>query len=89
MTFTRRVHTPSGYGKYGVGQPARLHRLLALRDLDFNLEQIGPVLDEELAVGELRGMPRMRRAQIEASLEEEPAYVESRRISEPRKGATQ
>jgi DNA-binding transcriptional MerR regulator len=70
-----RVDTASGYRYYSARQLARLHRLLALRDLGFNLDQIGPVLDEELAVDELRGMLRMRRAQIEASLEEEQARL--------------
>jgi DNA-binding transcriptional MerR regulator len=66
-----RVDPATGYRHYAVHQLARLHRLVALRDLGFNLDQIGPVLDEELTVDELRGMLRMRRAQIEATVEEE------------------
>jgi DNA-binding transcriptional MerR regulator len=65
-----RVDPATGYRYYTAHQLARLHRVVALRDLGFNLDQIGPVLDEELTVDELRGMLRMRRAQIEATVEE-------------------
>jgi DNA-binding transcriptional MerR regulator len=70
-----RVDPATGYRYYAARQLARLHRLVALRDLGFNLDQIGPVLDEELTVDELRGMLRMRRAQIEATVEEEQARM--------------
>lgn len=70
-----RVDPATGYRYYAARQLARLHRLVALRDLGFNLDQIGPALDEELTVDELRGMLRMRRAQIEATVEEEQARL--------------
>jgi DNA-binding transcriptional MerR regulator len=69
------VDPATGYRYYTAHQLARLHRLVALRDLGFNLDQIAPVLDEELTVDELRGMLRMRRAQIEATVEEEQARL--------------
>jgi len=59
-----RVDPGTGYRSYGVGQLARLHRLVALRDLGFGLEQIRPLLDDELGVEQLRGMLRLRHAQI-------------------------
>jgi len=70
-----RVDRATGYRSYGAHQLTRLHRLVALRDLGFNLDQMGPVLDEELTVEELRGMLRMRQAQIEATVEEEQARL--------------
>jgi DNA-binding transcriptional MerR regulator len=70
-----RVDPATGYRYYTAHQLTRLHRLVALRDLGFNLDQIGPVLDEEVTVDELRGMLRMRRAQIEATVEEEQARL--------------
>jgi DNA-binding transcriptional MerR regulator len=70
-----QVDPATGYRYYAAHQLARLHRLVALRDLGLNLDQIGPVLDEELTVDELRGMLRMRRAQIEATVEEERARL--------------
>ena len=70
-----RVDSATGYRSYEVGQLARLHRILALRDLGFGLDQIGVVLSDQLSVEELRGMLVLRRAQIEASLAEEQARL--------------
>lgn len=58
----------TGYRFYDVTQLTRLHRLVALRELGFGLGQIRPLLDEELPTVELRGMLRMRKAQIEQNL---------------------
>jgi len=66
-----RVDLTTGYRSYAVHQLGRLHRLLALRDLGFTLVQIGVILDEDPPVDELRGMLRMRQAQIEATVSEE------------------
>ena len=63
-----KVDAQTGYRFYDVAQLARLHRLVALRELGFGLEQIRPILEEELPAGELRGMLRMRKAQIEQNL---------------------
>ena len=63
-----RVDPETGYRSYGVGQLGRLHRLLALRDLGFTLEQISELLDDELLVDQLRGMLRMRRAELEQTV---------------------
>jgi DNA-binding transcriptional MerR regulator len=70
-----RVDGATGYRSYEVGQLARLHRILALRDLGFGLEAIGPVLDGQPSVAELRGMLVLRRAQIEATVAEEQARL--------------
>src|SRR5437773_2718837 len=69
------VDPVTGYRSYGVAQLSRLHRLLALRDLGFSLVQIRPVLDDELPLDQLRGMLRMRRAQIEHDLAEDQARL--------------
>src|SRR6185437_11063057 len=62
------VDPSSGYRSYEVAQLGRLHRLLALRDLGFGLEQIHDLLDEGPSVDQLHGMLRLRRAQIEQDL---------------------
>jgi DNA-binding transcriptional MerR regulator len=70
-----RVDPATGYRFYGVRQLVRLHRLVALRDLGFGLEQIGELLDDEVPVEELRGMLRLRRAQIAQHLADEQARL--------------
>jgi DNA-binding transcriptional MerR regulator len=70
-----RVDPDSGYRSYGVHQLVRLHRLLALRDMGFTLEQIGGLLDGDPPLEQLRGMLRLRRAQLEQSVAEERARV--------------
>ena len=66
-----RVDSDTGYRSYGVHQLGRLHRLVALRDIGFGLEQIRQILTQEISVEELRGMLRLRRAQIEQSVAED------------------
>ncbi|MDP9332852.1 MAG: MerR family transcriptional regulator [Actinomycetota bacterium] len=70
-----RIDPSTGYRSYRIGQLARLHRILALRDLGFRLDQIGAVVDGNLGVEALRGMLRLRQAQIEATVAEEQARL--------------
>jgi DNA-binding transcriptional MerR regulator/predicted transcriptional regulator YdeE len=60
----------TGYRYYSASQLPRLHRILALKGLGFSLEQIGAVLDEGLTVEQMRGMLRLRHAQISQQLAE-------------------
>jgi DNA-binding transcriptional MerR regulator len=69
------VDPQTGYRLYDVAALGRLHRLLALRDLGFTLEQIRPLLDDDVPVEELRGMLRLGRAQIEQNVEAEQARL--------------
>ena len=66
-----RVDPDSGYRFYSVHQLGRLHRIVALRDIGFSLEQIGQMLTQDISVDELRGMLRLRQAQIEQAVGEE------------------
>ena len=66
-----RVDPDSGYRSYSVHQLGRLHRIVALRDIGFGLEQIRQILADDISVEELRGMLRLRRAQIEQAVGEE------------------
>ena len=52
-------------------QLGRLHRIVALRDIGFGLEQIRQILAQDISVEELRGMLRLRRAQIDQSVAEQ------------------
>jgi DNA-binding transcriptional MerR regulator len=69
------VDPATGYRFYEVAQLARLHRLLALRDLGFSLEQIRELLDDGVSSDQLRGMLRLRRAQVEQVVEDEQARL--------------
>lgn len=55
----------SGYRSYAAEQLARLNRIVALKGLGFTLEQVGSALDNGLDPDELRGMLRLRRAELE------------------------
>ncbi|WP_435244360.1 MerR family transcriptional regulator [Streptomyces sioyaensis] len=63
-----RTDPVSGYRYYEAAQLARLNRIIALKDLGFSLQQVGAILTEEVSVPELRGMLRLRRAELEAAL---------------------
>jgi effector-binding domain-containing protein len=65
----------SSYRYYSVGQLSRLNRILALKDLGFTLEQIAPVLDENLPPAQIRGMLRLKQAEIEQRMGEEQALL--------------
>ncbi|MEU8921246.1 MerR family transcriptional regulator [Kitasatospora sp. NPDC048545] len=59
-----RVDPVSGYRSYEAAQLARLNRVIALKELGFTLQQVRAVLDDEVDAAELRGMLRLRRAQL-------------------------
>jgi DNA-binding transcriptional MerR regulator/predicted transcriptional regulator YdeE len=58
----------TSYRYYSTSQLPRLHRILALRGLGFSLEQIATVLDEGVTPEQMRGMLRLRHAQISQQL---------------------
>jgi DNA-binding transcriptional MerR regulator len=58
------VDDATGYRYYVAGQLARLNRIVALKDLGFSLEQVRSVLDEKIGTEEMRGMLRLRRAEL-------------------------
>ncbi|MFF8309249.1 MerR family transcriptional regulator [Streptomyces lydicus] len=63
-----RTDPVSGYRFYEAAQLARLNRIIALKDLGFSLQQVAAILAEELSAEELRGMLRLRQAELEAAL---------------------
>ncbi|MEV3989507.1 MerR family transcriptional regulator [Streptomyces sp. NPDC049837] len=60
----------SGYRFYEAGQLARLNRVIALKDLGFTLDQVRSILDEQVGAEELRGMLRLRQAELESAMSE-------------------
>lgn len=69
------VDTETGYRYYSVTQLPRLNRILFLKDLGFNLEQIGKLLDEELPVEQMVGMLKLKRAEAEQQIAAEQARL--------------
>ncbi|WP_274564751.1 MerR family transcriptional regulator [Streptomyces spiramyceticus] len=62
------VDPVSGYRFYEAGQLARLNRVIALKDLGFTLQQVQLILDEQVSPEQLRGMLRLRRAELEEAV---------------------
>jgi DNA-binding transcriptional MerR regulator/predicted transcriptional regulator YdeE len=65
-----KVDQFTGYRYYTVSQLPQLNRIVALKGLGFSLEQISEVLAEGLTPEQMRGMLRLRHAQISQQLEE-------------------
>src|SRR5690242_3708649 len=70
-----RTDPTSGYRYYEAGQLARLNRVIALKDLGFSLHQVKALLDDDIGTEELRGMLRLRRAELEAAVAEAVARL--------------
>lgn len=62
----------TGYRYYTIDQLPRLHRIIALKELGLSLEQITNLLagGDNLPAAELRGMLRMRQADLAQELQE-------------------
>jgi DNA-binding transcriptional MerR regulator len=91
LGLLRPDHTDSqsGYRHYSIRQLPRLNRILALKDLGLSLEQIGPLLENQISSTELRGMLTMKRSQVEQSLRAEEfrlRHIESRIAQIDREG---
>jgi len=65
----------TAYRYYSYEQLPRLNRILALKDLGMALEQIARLLDEELPPEQLRGMLRLKQAEIEGEVAEAQARL--------------
>ena len=65
----------TGYRYYTASQLSRLNRILLLKDLGLSLDQIGRLLESDLPPAQLRGMLKLRQAEIERSIEEEEARL--------------
>lgn len=65
----------TGYRYYSLDQLARLHRILALKDLGFPLNEIARLLEDSLSIEQLQGMFRFKQAQIQQAIEAEQARL--------------
>ncbi|MBH5338175.1 MerR family transcriptional regulator [Streptomyces pactum] len=58
----------TGYRYYQAAQLARLNRVIALKELGFTLDQVRSILDGRVTAEELRGMLRLRQAELETAV---------------------
>ncbi|PSL08428.1 DNA-binding transcriptional MerR regulator [Haloactinopolyspora alba] len=59
-----KVDDATGYRYYDTAQLGRLNRIVALKDLGFTLDQVHEIVDAAVDAAELRGMLRLRRAEL-------------------------
>ncbi len=64
LLVPERVDPATGYRWYAAGQINRANRLIALKELGFGLDRLGPILDAEVGADELRGMLLLRREEL-------------------------
>jgi DNA-binding transcriptional MerR regulator len=69
------VDQVTGYRSYEARQLSRLNRIVALKGLGFTLQQVRSVLDDEVSVEELRGMLRLRHAELQSQIETDTARL--------------
>ncbi|TQF03746.1 MerR family transcriptional regulator [Kitasatospora acidiphila] len=62
------VDPATGYRHYTAAQLARLNRVIALKDLGFTLQQVQDIVEDKVATDEMRGMLRLRRAELETAM---------------------
>jgi DNA-binding transcriptional MerR regulator len=62
------VDQVTGYRSYTARQLSRLNRIVALKDLGFTLLQVQSILDDKVNVEELRGMLRLRQAELQSQI---------------------
>jgi DNA-binding transcriptional MerR regulator/effector-binding domain-containing protein len=69
------VDPQTGYRYYEIGQLAELHRVVALRELGLELDSIRKLVADNVPVEQLRGMLRLRRAEITELIDGEQARL--------------
>lgn len=70
-----QVDGATGYRYYSASQLPRLHRILALKEMGLSLSQITQLLQDDLTPEEIRGMLRLKRAELEGRLQEAQAQL--------------
>ena len=69
------VDQVTGYRSYDSEQLSRLNRIVALKGLGFTLRQVRSILDDEVSVEELRGMLRLRQAELQSQIATDTARL--------------
>jgi effector-binding domain-containing protein len=66
-----RVDPLTGYRYYSASQLPRLNRILAFKDLGFSLEQILQLLNDGVSLEQMRGMLRLKQAELQQHIASE------------------
>jgi len=85
------IDSQTGYRYYSIRQLPRLNSILALKELGMSLEQIGPLLGDNVSPSDLRAMLTLKRAEIERAMRADEArlrHIESRIAQIDRHGET-
>jgi DNA-binding transcriptional MerR regulator len=69
------VDPGSSYRYYRAEQFAQLNRIVALKELGFSLRQVRSILHDYVSAEELRGMLRLRRAELESLMADAAARL--------------
>jgi DNA-binding transcriptional MerR regulator len=69
------VDPSSGYRSYKAEQLHQLNRIIALKDLGFTLQQVGSIVHDQVGIEQLRGMLRLRRAELDARIAADSARL--------------
>lgn len=77
LVVPERVDQSTGYRWYAASQIGRVRSLIALKELGFTLDRCRDILDQQVSIEELRGMLRLRQAELEQQIE-----VDSGRLTE-------
>src|SRR6478672_6956652 len=76
LLLPRETDRWTGYRYYSAEQLPRLNRILALKDLGFALDQITRLLDDNVSAADLRGMLKMRHAELQSRIVEMQTQLE-------------
>ncbi len=69
------IDASNGYRYYTLEQLPLLQRILALREMGLSLEEVHRLVGEDLSVSELRGMLRLKLAELRQRVQEEAARL--------------
>jgi DNA-binding transcriptional MerR regulator len=75
LLLPTEVDRVTGYRSYAAPQLSRLNRIVALKELGFTLEQVQSILDDKVNVEELRGMLRLRQAELQEQITTDTARL--------------
>jgi DNA-binding transcriptional MerR regulator len=70
------VDPTTGYRFYEAGQLSRLNRIVALKNLGFTLQHVASILDQQVSTAELRGMLKLRQAELQEQIAVDTARLD-------------